>query len=85
MVKQVSKDEPVELVKVHDNFPERITGTVKKFDMQEICGRNDRSQSSKCQAAERASLARFAGGKAVVSRPYRFHSLGIETEKENDE
>lgn len=36
MVKQVSKDSTMVLVKVLDNVPDRITGPVKKFDMQEM-------------------------------------------------
>jgi hypothetical protein len=36
MVKQVSKDSTMVLVKVLDNVPDRITGPVKPFDMQQI-------------------------------------------------
>jgi len=36
LVKQTGKDNSMVLVKVLDNVPDRITGPVKKFDMQEM-------------------------------------------------
>jgi hypothetical protein len=36
LVKQTSKDNTMVLVKVLDNVPDRISGPVKKFDMQEM-------------------------------------------------
>jgi hypothetical protein len=36
MVKEVEKDRTMVLVKVLDNVPDRITGPVKKFDMQQM-------------------------------------------------
>jgi hypothetical protein len=36
MVKQVGKDSTMVLVKVLDNVPDRITGQVKPFDMQQM-------------------------------------------------
>jgi len=36
MVKEVGKTSTMVLVKVIDNFPERISGPVKQFDMQQM-------------------------------------------------